>query len=126
MRGRLYAPKPAGALLLSLLAGLALLSAAALRWWAIEASDFARACEFSGHTLGCSARRIALTFTHHDLFGGSALALASLHLARPSLMLAGLALIAACCGLLLYNVSLSAVALTLLVLSLARAAPEPE
>lgn len=126
MRRRLYTPKPAGALLLITLAGLALLSAAALRWWAIEASDFARACGIAGHTLGCGVRRTALTFTHHDLFGGSALVLAALHLVRPGLMLAGLSLIAACCGLMLYNVSLSALALTLLALSLARAAPEPE
>ena len=45
---------------------------------------------------------------------------------RPSLVLFALALAAASCGVVLYNVGLSSFAAGLLVLSLARRAPEPD
>jgi hypothetical protein len=45
---------------------------------------------------------------------------------RPSLVLFAAALAATCCGLVLYNAGLSALAAGLLVLSLARRAPEAD
>ena len=55
-----------------------------------------------------------------------ALIIAAINLLRPSLLLFGLALATACFGVVLYNVNLSALAVGLLVLSLARRAPEPD
>ena len=60
------------------------------------------------------------------VFGFVALGAALLNLLRPSLVLCALALIAAGFGLVLYNAALSALAVALLILSLARPAPEPE
>jgi hypothetical protein len=45
---------------------------------------------------------------------------------RPSIVLCTIALIAIGFGLVLYNASLAALAVALLVFSLARPAPEPE
>jgi len=45
---------------------------------------------------------------------------------RPSLVLFAVALAAASCGVVLYNAGLSSLAAGLLVLSLARRAPEPD
>jgi len=61
----------------------------------------------------------------YSVFGWFALIVAALNLLRPSLFLFGAALAAACYGIVLYNISLSALAGGLLVLSLARRAPEP-
>ena len=63
---------------------------------------------------------------HHSVFGWAALVIAALNLLRPSLVLFALALAAACFGVVLYNVGLAALAAGLLLLSLARRAPEPE
>ena len=49
-----------------------------------------------------------------------------LNLLRPSLVLFAVALALACLGIVLYNVGLSALAVALLILSLARRAPEPD
>jgi hypothetical protein len=60
--------------------------------------------------------------------GGARVALgaALLNLIRPSVVLCVVALVAAAFGIVLYNVTLSALAIAILILSLARAAPEPE
>ena len=60
------------------------------------------------------------------LRGGEDLAAALLNLLRPSAVLCAVALVAAGHGLVIYNTTLSALAVALLVLSLARPAPEPE
>ena len=51
---------------------------------------------------------------------------ATLNFIRPSLVLFAIALAAACFGVVLYNVGLSSLAAGLLVMSLARRAPEPD
>jgi hypothetical protein len=60
------------------------------------------------------------------VFGIVALAVAALNLLRPSLVLAAVALAAACFGVVLHNLDLSGIAVALLILSLARPAPAPE
>jgi hypothetical protein len=74
----------------------------------------------------CVTRQITIALFTYSVFGWFALIVAALNLLRPSLMLFGVALAAACCGIVLYNIALSALAAGLLVLSLARRAPEPD
>jgi len=74
----------------------------------------------------CVTRQITIALFTYSVFGWSAVIVAALNLLRPSLMLFGVALAAACCGVVLYNTALSALAAGLLVLSFARRAPEPD
>jgi hypothetical protein len=59
----------------------------------------------------------------NSVFGITALVIASLHFIRPSIVLITGALIAACLGIVLYNVALSGIAFGLLILGFARPAP---
>jgi hypothetical protein len=59
-----------------------------------------------------------------QVFGIVALGAALLNLARPSVVLWAVALLAGGAGIVLYNVALSALAVALLILSLARPVPE--
>ncbi len=97
-----------------------------LRYMAIEQSTVGLACAAGLDTWLCRSRGIAIMLFTHSLFGIAALLLAVLNLLRPSLILFGAALSAACFGIVLYNVELSGLAFGLLVLSLARTAPAQE
>jgi hypothetical protein len=97
-----------------------------LRYLAIEQSTVGLACVAGLDTWLCFSRRIATTLFTNSVFGITALLIAALNLLRPSLVLFAAALAAACFGVVLYNVSLSSLAAGLLVLSLARRAPEPD
>ena len=94
-----------------------------LRYVAIENIVITVACQTGPNTWLCSTRQLAITFYSHQVFGAVALAAAALHLLRPSLLLAALALAAAGFGLVLHNPDLSGIAVALLILSLARPAP---
>ena len=97
-----------------------------MRYLAIEQSSVGLACEAGMNTWLCFSRRVAIALFENSVFGWTALAVAALNLLRPSLVLFGLALAAACFGIVLYNVALSALAVGLLTLSFARRAPEPD
>ena len=97
-----------------------------IRYLAIEQSSVGLACQAGLNTWLCSTRQITIMLFTYSVFGWFALTVAALNLLRPSLVLFAVALAAACCGVVLYNVGLSALAAGLLVLSLARRAPEPE
>jgi len=58
------------------------------------------------------------------VFGIVALGAALLNLLRPSVVFWALALLAGDAGIVLYNTALSALAMALLILSLARSVPE--
>lgn len=110
------------------LAGIALLSvgyALYLRYQVIEQSAVGIACETTSSWL-CTMRRTAIAMFTPSAFGIVALAAALLNLLRPSIVLCAIALIAGGLGLVLYNVALSALAMALLILSLARTAPEAD
>ncbi|MFN3656276.1 MAG: hypothetical protein ACK4UO_03340 [Pseudolabrys sp.] len=94
-----------------------------MRYLAIEQSTVGLACGAGLDTWLCTSRRIVIALFTNSVFGVTALAIAALNLLRPSLLLFGCALAAACLGIVLYNVQLSALAAGLLVLSLARRAP---
>jgi len=97
-----------------------------LRYLAIEQTPVGLACAAGLDTWLCFSRRIATALFTNSVFGIAALLIAALNLLRPSLVLFAAALAAACFGVVLYNVGLSSLAAGLLVLSLARRAPEPD
>lgn len=97
-----------------------------IRYLVIEQSTVGLACAAGLGTWLCWSRGIAIALFTNSVFGIAALAIAALHLLRPSLVLFALALAATCFGIVLYNIELSALAAGLLVLSLARRAPAPD
>ena len=96
-----------------------------MRYLAVEQSTVGLACQAGLNTWLCFTRQITIVLFTYSVFGWVAVIVAALNLLRPSLVLFGLALAAAGCGVVLYNVGLSSLAVGLLVLSLARRAPEP-
>jgi len=97
-----------------------------MRYLAVEQSTVGLACQVGLNTWLCFTRQITIVLFTYSVFGWVAVIVAALNLLRPSLVLFGLALAAAGCGVVLYNVGLSSLAVGLLVLSLARRAPEPD
>jgi hypothetical protein len=98
----------------------------ALRYQVIEQSAVGIACEGGLNTWLCASRRAAIALFTPQAFGIAALAAALLNLLRPSALLCAVALVAGGIGIVLYNVALSALAVALMILSLARPAPEPD
>jgi hypothetical protein len=94
-----------------------------LRYLVIEQSTIGLACEAGLDTWLCLTRKIVMPLFKYSVFGGLAFALALLNLLRPSLVLFAVALAVSGVGVVLYNVGLSALAVALLILSLARRAP---
>ena len=97
-----------------------------MRYLAVEQSTVGLACQAGLNTWLCVTRQITIELFTYSVFGWFALIVAALNLIRPSLILFAAALAAACCGIVLYNIALSALAAALLVLSFARRAPEPD
>lgn len=97
-----------------------------MRYLAVEQSTVGLACQAGLNTWLCVTRQTTIALFEHSAFGWTALVVAALNLARPSMLLFAIALAAACLGVILYNVGLSSLAVGLLVLSFARRAPEPE
>jgi hypothetical protein len=97
-----------------------------MRYLAVEQSSVGLACQAGLNTWLCFTRQVTIVLFTYSVFGWFALIVATLNLLRPTLVLFAVALAAACCGLVLYNVGLSSLAVGLLVISLARRAPEPE
>ena len=121
---RLYRPTLMQIGILAAIAIFALGCGFYLRYRLIEQSAIAIACQTGTANTGCSLRSMAISLFEHSLFGLTSVTSALLNLIRPSVVLIALALFAGGIGIVLYNVSLSALALTLLILSLARRAPE--
>ena len=96
------------------------------RYTAIEVSAVSLACDAGRSDWLCLGRKVVLAFSQSSVFGVVAFASAALNLIRPSIVLVAIGILAAGFGLVLYNTSLSALAVALLALSLARGAPEPE
>lgn len=95
-----------------------------LRYQVIEQATVGIACATGPNNWVCISRRTAIALFTPQIFGITALVAALLNLLRPGLALWTLALLAAGIGIVLYNVALSALAVALLILSLARPAPE--
>jgi hypothetical protein len=97
-----------------------------LRHQVIEQSAVGIACGTGLKTWLCTSRNAAISLFTPSVFGLVAVGAGVLNLIRPSFVLCAVALIAGGLGIVLYNVALSALAVAVLILSLARASPEPE
>lgn len=120
VRRRLFVPTPRQMNLLLIVGFGAVGYALYLRYLAIENSAVGLACQAGLDTWLCTSRHVATLLFNHSVFGWFALCVAALHLLRPSIVLLVLALAATGLGIVLYNVALSALAASLLILSLAR------
>jgi hypothetical protein len=97
-----------------------------LRYLAIELSTVALACDSGqqvAQTMLCKSRLLATYLFRNSVFGTVALIIAVLNLIRPSIVLLTGAVIAAGFGIVLYNISLSGIAIGRLILGFARPAP---
>ena len=101
-------------------------SALFVRYRVIEESAVGLACDAGVRTWTCEIRRVATLMFNTSVFSYVALAAAALNILHPSVVLISLGLLAGGAGIVLYNAGLSGFALALLILSLARPAPEPE
>jgi hypothetical protein len=97
-----------------------------LRYLGFEYAPVELACQAGLRTWFCDTFRLSWVLFSHQVFGGVAFATALLNLIRPSLVLVALTLAAAGFGLVLHNADLTALAAGLLILSLARPAPQAE
>jgi hypothetical protein len=91
-----------------------------LRYLVIEQTSVSLACEAGLRTWLCATRKVVIALFNYSVFGWIALIAAGLNLVRPFLVLFALGIAAAAFGIVLYNVALSALAVALLILSLAR------
>jgi len=123
---RLFLPTPRQVNVLLIVGFLSLGYALYLRYLVIEQSTVGLACEAGLRTWLCLTRRTVIYLFNHSLFGISAFAAALVNLIRPSLAMLMLGLAAAGFGIVLYNTGLAALAVPLLILSLARPAPPTE
>ncbi len=126
MARKLYRPSNAQICWLMAVAALAVGGALYVRYRIIEASAVGLACDAGWQSWRCGVRRAATAMFNNSAFGIVALIAAVLNLMRPSVVLLTLGLLAGGAGLVLYNGGLAALALALLILSLARPAPEPD
>jgi hypothetical protein len=94
-----------------------------LRYFAIEFSTVALACDAGLPSMLCKTRILITALFRNSVFGIVALVIAILHLVRPSIVLLTGGLIAAGFGIVLYNIGLSGIAVGLLILGFARPAP---
>ena len=94
-----------------------------LRYMAIEFTQVRLECEAGLQTMLCKTRILMTYLFKSYVFGIVALIVALLHLIRPSIVTLTVGLVAACFGIVLYNIGLSGVALGLLILGFARPAP---
>jgi hypothetical protein len=96
-----------------------------LRYLVIEQSTVGLPCEAGLRTWLCLTRSVVIALFGYSVFGVTALAAALINLVRPSLVVTAIAIAAAGFGIVLYNVGLSALAVPLLMLALARPAATP-
>ena len=75
-----------------------------LRYFAIEFSTVALACDAGLQTMLCKTRILVTYLFRNSVFGAVALLIAALHVIRPSIVLLTGGLIAAGFGIVLYNI----------------------
>lgn len=95
-----------------------------VRYFAIEYSPTALACDNGLPTMLCKTRALATYLFKHSVFGIAALVIAVLNFIRPSIVTLTAGLAAAAFGIVLYNIGLSGAAIALLILGFARPAPK--
>jgi hypothetical protein len=124
MNRPLHRPTLRQATCLVALAAAALAYGFYVRYALIENSGLGIACTSGLATWQCATRSTTIALFTPQWFGWVALAAAALNLLRPSVVFWAIVLLAGGAGIVLYNVALSALAIALLTLSLARPVPE--
>jgi len=120
---KLFLPSGRAWTVLALL-GLAALGAALyLRYSIIQNSAIGTACETGEQSFTCELRLAVILLFVPGAFGWVALMASAVQLWRPNVVAFGTGLVFALLGLVLYNTRVSALAVALLVLSLARPSP---
>lgn len=119
----LFLPTPRATIGLMIVGFLAVGEALYIRYMAIENNVVSLACQTGLRTWLCDTFRLSIALYNHQVFGTAALIAALLNLVRPSLVLTAIALAAAAFGAVLHNTDLAALAIGMLILSLARPAP---
>jgi hypothetical protein len=117
---KLFLPSPRASFVLAGLSIAALSTALFLRYGIIQNSVIGVACEAGEVSLTCKIRLAVILMFIQDRFGWVAIIAAGIQLWRPNTVAFGMSLISALLGLVLYNTRASALAIALLVLSLAR------
>jgi hypothetical protein len=121
---KLFLPSRRFGLTLAGCALAALSFALFFRYGLIQNTPIGLACDAGEESFTCMARLAVILLFVRNVFGWTALVAAIVQLIRPNRIALGIGLVAAALGLVLYNLRLSALAVALLVLSLARAASE--
>jgi hypothetical protein len=123
-QGKLFLPSArAGAIIAAL--GIAALGVALwLRYGIIQNSHIGIACEEGEQSSLCTLRLAVILLFARGVFGWGALLAAVIQLWRPNVVVFGAGIVLALLGLVLYNTRIAALAVPLLVLSLARPSPE--
>jgi hypothetical protein len=120
---RLFLPAPQGTLVVCALVLAALGLALWLRYGIIQNTPIGLACDAGEESFTCKIRLATILLFARNAIGVTALIAAIVQLARPNTVAFGTGLVFAAAGLVLYNTRLSALAVALLALSLARAVP---
>ena len=123
---RRFAPSPRQTSWLLCVGFLSVGYALYLRYRALEFAPVSLECQGGLDTWLCGTFRTVIILFNHAVFGTVALGAAVINLLRPSVPMFAIALAAAGFGIVLHNAGLSALAAALLIVSLARPAPEPE
>lgn len=89
--------------------GMAYAAAAAVRYGLIEREDLGLLCQDAGSPWWCSVRLLIIQAFLHDVFGLSAVALATLAAWRRSALAATLAVVVGTVGMVLYGFTWSGV-----------------
>jgi hypothetical protein len=118
----LFLPTARQTNILLIVAFLCLGEAMYLRYMVMENSTMSLACQGGLGTWLCDSFRLVNVLYPHQVFGGVALLVALVNLVWPSIVLVAVALAAAAFGIVLHNADLSALAASVLILSLARPA----
>lgn len=121
---RLFRPSARAAGLIAALGLVALAVSLWLRYAVIQNSEIGIACEAGQQSFICTLRLAAILVFAPGIFGWVSLIAAGLNLWRPNVLAFGIGVVFALCGLVLYNTRVAALAVPLLVLSLARPSPE--
>jgi hypothetical protein len=119
---KLFLPSRRAAVVLAVLGITAVSSALFLRYGIIQNSVIGVACEGGEESLTCKVRLAVILMFVKGIFGWVALASSCVQLWRPNVVALGTGMVFAVFGLVLYNTRISALAVALLVLSLARPA----
>ena len=120
---KLFLPSRRAGALLAELGVVALSAALYLRYAIIQNSTIGVACEAGEVSFLCQLRLGVISMFAQDCFGWVGMVAACIQLWRPNIVVFGTGLIFALMGLVLYNTRASALAIALLVLSLARPSP---